>query len=459
MINVVLCGGMGSRLWPLSRKSYPKQFISLIDGESLFQLTLKRARTLAEETILIGGEETYFLAQDQLKAIGISEKSVRLMLEPVGRNTAAAIAFAAVMSDADDVLLVAPSDHLIRDEKAFQSAVKQAEKLAKQGRLVTFGIVPESAHTGYGYIEAGEDGEVKNFHEKPGQEMAQKYLETGGFYWNSGLFCFKAGVFLEELKRHQGDVYSAVAKAMADKEGAEKEKMVRVDLEAMMAIPEISVDYAVMEKSENVVVVPMDVGWSDVGCFDQVADVFETDVNGNTISDQFVGVNARDNVVISRDRLVAAVGVEDLIIVDTEDAVLVSKRGKSQEVRELVKLIGDERYTDEQPTMFRPWGKYQVLLGESGYQVKRISVKPGCRLSLQRHAHRDEHWTVVEGNGVFELDGVERDVSVNDQMVIQKGQWHRISGGKTGLVFVEVQLGGYLGEDDIERKEDDFGRV
>ena len=473
MTNIILCGGNGTRLWPISRSLMPKQFVKLFDGQSLFQLTVERNHHICNRQYIVSNAEQYFLALDQLNEMKLRRNN--FLLEPVGRNTAPAIALACFDLDHEDVVLISPSDHLIKDQEAYVKVVDRAKELADKDYLVTFGIKPEYAETGYGYIEAdGED--VKAFHEKPDAAVAQTYFDAGNYYWNSGMFCFKAGVFLDELKKYAPDIYTASLQAYenakSDDLNADSilgyDDMVRVMHDDMAAIPEDSIDYAVMEKSKKVKVVASDIEWSDLGSFDALYDEVEKDENGNASIvtgkkevGEIIMNNAANNLIIS-DKLVAAIDVDDLLIVDTTDALLISKKGSSQKVKEVVKQLkkrGSE-LTNIHMTAYRPWGSYTILDELDSYKVKRIVVNPGKRLSLQKHFHRSEHWIVVSGTATVTRGEDEFLVRANESTYIPMGEIHRLENvGKIPLVMIEAQVGEYLGEDDIVRISDDFKRV
>lgn len=460
MINILLCGGSGTRLWPLSRTLFPKQFVRLFQGQSLFQLTIERNQALCEQTMIVSNTEQYFLALDQMQ--GLIATSPRFVLEPVARNTAPAIALACMAVDPEEIVLITPSDHLIKDHQAYTQAVKQAQKLASQDHIVTFGIQPHYAETGYGYIHANGD-DVISFKEKPDQTTAQSYLDQGGYYWNAGIFCCKAGVYLQALQAHALDIYEACQQAILGQTQAHE---LRPSIQAMNAIPAQSIDYAVMEQATNVKVVACDIGWSDLGSFDALAEQLphkddNVITHTHTPAIQPITHNATDNLVISHDRQIALLDVKDLIVVDSDDALLIASKGSSQQVKQVL-----EQIKRKQPELaqvhrlaYRPWGSYQVLVDAPQYKVKRIVVKPQGKLSLQKHYHRNEHWIVVSGTAVVTLDDQEFLLRPNESTYIKMGQVHRLENrGCIDLVMIEVQSGEYTGEDDIVRFEDIYQR-
>ncbi|MEA3490276.1 MAG: mannose-1-phosphate guanylyltransferase/mannose-6-phosphate isomerase [Campylobacterota bacterium] len=460
MTNIILCGGNGTRLWPISRTLMPKQFVKLFDDQSLFQLTLQRNQESCKKEMIVSNAEQYFLAVDQMEELGFDTegRDGRFLLEPVGRNTAPAIALACLALDPQELVLVTPSDHLIKDKEAYSDVIGQAEALASQDYLVTFGITPEFADTGFGYIEA-EGQDVIAFKEKPDLKRAQSYVDAGNYYWNSGMFCFKAGVFLEELKKYAPEIFTASSDAF---ERSIKDTMIRVTHEDMEQIPEDSIDYAVMERSDRVKVVSSSIGWSDLGSFDALAKEFDNDEDGNSIDDNLIALDAKDNFVYSSGRMVTIAGVDDLIVVDTADALLVTKKGNSQKIKQIVaELKGRETELHHiHLTAHRPWGTYTVLEDSPNYKIKRIVVKPGKRLSLQKHFHRSEHWIVVSGTALVRVGEDEVLVRPNESTYIPMGELHRLENpGKVDVVLIEAQVGSYLGEDDIIRVEDDFKRV
>ena len=458
MINIILCGGNGTRLWPVSRTLMPKQFLKLFNNKSLFQLTVERNSKICRSHLIVSNAEQYFIALDQLEEINKTNKNHEIvnkyLLEPVGRNTAPAIALACLTLDPEEVVLVTPSDHLIKSEDEYSTVLKKANELALQDNLVTFGIKPTFPEIGFGYIESdGED--VKAFHEKPDLETAKRYLKEGDFHWNSGMFCFKAGVFLDELKKYSPGIYDACRKAIK----TESSNMTRVTHEDMMTIPEDSIDYAVMEHSSKVKVVAADINWSDVGSFDALYEELPKDENHNTDNKNLVTVNSKKNLVYGNKKI-ALIDIDDLLIVDTPDALLISKKGSSQKIKEVVKEISkDSELHNIHLTTHRPWGTYSILEDTEGYKIKRLVVKPGKRLSLQKHFHRSEHWIVVSGTATVTVGEETRLVRPNEGTYIKMGELHRLENeGRIPVILIEAQVGEYTGEDDIVRIEDDFRR-
>ncbi len=466
MTNIILCGGSGTRLWPISRTLMPKQFVRLFDGTSLFQMTLQRNLSTCEDHMIVSNAEQYFLAIDQIEELDSNGSKMRhssFLLEPVGRNTAPAIALACMAVDPEEIVLVTPSDHLIKDEDAYLKVVEKAKTLAEQDYLVTFGITPEHPETGFGYIEA--DGEIVTaFHEKPDKATAEKYLEANShsssrYLWNSGMFCFRAGIFLEEIQKYSPEIYQ---KSLEAYETTDKSNFLRITHDAMAAIPEESIDYAVMEKSECVRVVSSDIGWGDLGSFDALDAEMPRDSDGNTIADNLIAIQSHNNFIHSSGRMVTLADVDDLIVVDTPDALLVSRKGSSQKIKDIVReLKGRESELHHiHLTAHRPWGTYTILEESANYKIKRIVVKPGKRLSLQKHFHRSEHWIVVSGTAIVTIGEEENLVRANESTYIPMGEAHRLSNpGKIDVVLIEAQVGSYLGEDDIVRLQDDFKRV
>jgi len=454
MTNIILCGGSGTRLWPISRTLMPKQFVKLFDDKSLFQLTVERNSKVCESQFIVSNTEQYFLALDQLEELQKTKN--KYLLEPIGRNTAPAIALSCMALDKDELVLVTPSDHLIKDEKAYEQSLEKAKELSLENNLVTFGIKPTFAETGFGYIEA-ENHDVKAFHEKPDSKTAQSYLDAGNYYWNSGMFMFKAGVFLEELQKYSPEVYDTSLIAFKN---SSQNTVIRIKHEDMVKIPEDSIDYAVMEKSFKVKVIPSDIDWSDVGSFDALYEELPKDENNNTLNDKHISIDSKNNLIYGKNKYIATIDVEDLIIVDTGDALLVSKKGSSQKVKEVVSEIKKvSELHNIHLTAHRPWGTYTVLEDTPGYKIKTIVVKPGKKLSLQKHYHRNEHWIVVSGTATVTVGEETKLIRPNESRYIKMGEVHRLANdGKIPVVLIEAQVGEYTGEDDIVRLEDDFNR-
>jgi mannose-1-phosphate guanylyltransferase len=454
LTNLILCGGSGTRLWPISRTLMPKQFVKIFNNRSLFQLTVDRNSELCNNRLIVSNTEQYFLALDQLEEMEKSES--QYLLEPIGRNTAPAIALACMTLHPDEIVLVTPSDHIIQNLEAYKNAVKEAENMANRGNLVTFGIKPAFPETGFGYIEAdGQD--VKCFHEKPDILTAEKYLKDGNYYWNSGMFCFQAGAFLDELKKYSPEIYNMSNRAF---ENAKKGIPIRIQHDDMVSIPEDSIDYAVMEQSKIVKVIKSDIGWNDVGSFDSLYEQLPKDSDGNSINDKHIGIESKNNLIYGQDRVIATIGIEDTIVVDTGDALLITKKGLSQKVKE---IVGEIKKTTQlhniHLTAHRPWGTYTVLEDNRGYKIKKIEVKPKSKLSLQKHFHRNEHWIVVSGTATVTVGENKYLVRPNESTYIKMGEIHRLENeGVIPLTLIEVQVGEYTEEDDIIRILDDFDR-
>lgn len=476
LIPVILSGGAGTRLWPVSREAHPKPFMKLADGQSLLQKTFLRAARLdgIGSLLTITNREHYFKTRDEYEMAGAgSIPDLAFLLEPAGRNTAPAIALGALKIVAEygpgAIMLVLPADHLIGDMDAFSHAVKQALRCAEDGALVTFGIVPTAPETGYGYIECGKESavtgarHVRRFVEKPTRALASEYLASGNFLWNAGIFCFRVETILRELETHAPQLYESVLncwEATRAKAG-NYPSMMQIDPPSFTHVPDISIDYAVMERSENVIVVPGDFGWSDIGSWSAVSALMRPDESGNRVVGEAVLVDTENTYIQSESRLVAAIGLEHLIIIDTPDALLVADRDQAQAVKKVVeklKLQAHESYRLHR-TVSRPWGTYTVLEEGSRFKIKRIEVRPGASLSLQMHHHRSEHWVVV--SGMAKVINGEREifVNVNESTFISAGHKHRLENpGVIDLVMIEVQSGDYLGEDDIIRFEDRYDR-
>jgi len=463
-----MAGGSGSRLWPLSRQLNPKQFLKLADANlSMLQQTITRLTPLDfAPPVLVCNEQHRFLAAEQLRQLGYEKSSI--ILEPAGRNTAPAIALAALklISAGDDpLMLVLAADHLIANNNAFHCSIANARRLAESGRLVTFGIVPTHAETGYGYIKRGAEigansFTVDRFVEKPNAETAECYLASGNYLWNSGMFLFRASRFLQELATHRPDILAACERAMGN--ATEDMDFTRVDAEAFAACPEDSIDYAVMEKTADAAVVSLDAGWSDIGSWSALWDVTDKDEDGNAMTGDVMLHDSSDTFVRAEHRLVAAVGVRDLVIVETKDAVLIAHRDQAQEVKRIVERIkqdGRHEHINHRE-VYRPWGVYDSIDQGDRYQVKRITVKPGAKLSVQMHHHRAEHWIVVSGTARVTNGDRTYLVAENESTYIPIGQVHALENpGVIDLELIEVQSGSYLGEDDIVRFEDRYGRV
>jgi len=458
---VIMAGGSGTRLWPLSRAAHPKQFLALQGDDTMLQATVKRLSGLdVKSSVTICNEDHRFFVAEQLREI---DKLGSIILEPVGRNTAPAIALAAFASNEDDLLLVLAADHVIQDQAAFTKAVTDAVPLAETGKLVTFGIVADKPHTGYGYIKKGVGQGigfvVDKFVEKPSLELAQDYLTSGEYYWNSGMFLVKASRYLNELSKFRPDIYEVCKSSMA--EVKTDFDFVRIDSEKFEGCPSESIDYAVMEKTDDAVVVPMDAGWSDIGSWSSLWDISSKDQNGNAIHGDVMLHESKNSYIRTDGQLVAAIGVENLVIVSTKDALVVATKESVQNV----KFIAEKLKNQDRPEwahhreVCRPWGKYDSIdLGER-YQAKRITVKPGAKLSVQMHHHRAEHWVVVSGTAKVTNGEITFLLSENESTYIPIGVIHALENpGKVDLELIEIQTGTYLGEDDIVRFSDRYGR-
>lgn len=469
---VILSGGSGSRLWPVSRKLRPKQFLPLIEEDrTLFQATLARLSGLPGKQlpIIVCNEEHRFMVAEQLQSLGLQHQGI--LLEPVGRNTAPAVAVAALSlwekaTQQDPIMLVLPADHVIPDVAAFQQAIMDASQLAAAGYLVTFGITPVAPETGYGYIEQGKrlDGfanawQVAAFAEKPDAATAQRYLEGGKHFWNAGIFMFKASVFLHELETFRPDILAACKQTL--QKARHDLDFVRLDAAAFKACPSDSIDYAVMEHTRHAATVPLNAGWNDVGAWSAVWEVSPRDAANNVLRGNVMVNEARNNLVFTEDRLVTLVGVDDLIVIETKDATLVAHKDKAQDVKKIVAALEAEGRSEAiiHRLVNRPWGCYDSVDAGERFQVKRITVKPGAKLSLQKHHHRAEHWIVVKGTAEVTCDERTFLLTENQSTYIPLGSTHRLSNpGKVPLELIEVQSGSYLGEDDIVRFEDQYGR-
>jgi mannose-1-phosphate guanylyltransferase len=472
LIPTILCGGAGSRLWPVSRELHPKPFIRLADGQSLLQKAYLRGAALADvtEILTVTNRDLLFKTADEYKeVIAATDKPLgnSFILEPFGRNTAPAIAAATLQVAAthgdDALLLVLAADHLIADQPAFAQAVAQAKQLAAQGKIVTFGIRPEAPETGYGYIEA-DGNTVLRFVEKPSLKNAQEYLNSGRYLWNSGMFCFSAGVMLREMEQYCPNILAATRACMVQSRKTTGTDFTQIELnpEIFDQVPDDSIDYAVMEKSKNIAVVSCSIGWSDIGSWNALGDLTTADEKGNRIEGEALTLDVSNCFIQSNERIVGAVGVHDLIIIDTADAILVADRNRAQDVKQLytrLKAEGHEAHKLHR-TVHRPWGTYTILEEGARFKIKRIEVKPGGKLSLQMHHHRSEHWIVVSGMANVTNGDSELLVNTNESTYIPAGHKHRLENvGVVDLVMIEVQSGEYLGEDDIVRFEDVYGRT
>ena len=460
---VILAGGSGTRLWPLSRSAHPKQFLALHGDDTMLQSTVKRLEGLdIESSITICNEEHRFFVAEQLREI---DKLGSIILEPMGRNTAPAIALAALSSkdDQDPLLLVLAADHVIQDGAAFTKAVKDAIPLAESGKLVTFGVVAHEPNTGYGYIKRGKSKSpgftVDAFVEKPSFEVAEEYLESGDYFWNSGMFLFKASRYLEQLQKHRSDIYDACQLSMKDV--SKDNDFLRVNKPVFEGCPSESIDYAVMEKTEHAVVVPMDAGWSDIGSWSSLWNISKKDLNGNSVHGDVILHETNNSYVRTDGRLVAAIGVDELVIVSTKDVLVVAHKDSDQDVKKVAEQLKQKKRTEWEVhrEVYRPWGKYDSIDNGDRYQAKRITVRPGAKLSVQMHHHRAEHWIVVSGTARVTNGEKSFLLSENQSTYIPVGVVHALENpGKVDLELIEIQTGSYLGEDDIVRFEDKYGR-
>ncbi len=463
---VILAGGTGSRLWPLSRELYPKQLLQLIDETSLLQTTVLRVAQLAEvlPPLLVVGEEHRFITRRQIDGLGLGN-NYNILLEPIGRNTAPAVCgaveYCAAEPEADEetILLVLPADHLILRKKAFQDVVAKAVNLAAEGKIVTFGIEPQYPETGYGYIEQGEGTSVNSFREKPDLETAKSYIEQGNYFWNSGMFAFSIKTFRAEMERLAPEILGCMKESVLL--GKRDGNFFRLDEGAMTRCPSDSLDYALMEKTDLAAVVAADLDWSDIGSWHALWEVSDKDENGNVVQGDVIMEDTRNCLVRSEDTLVATVGLEDTLVVETSDAVLVAPLSRAQDVKMIVTRLKKSSRGEFRlhRTVHRPWGSYTVLEQHERYQIKRITVSPGSKLSLQMHHHRHEHWVVVSGTARITNGDDVFLLYENQSTYIPAGVNHRLENpGVIDLELIEVQNGSYLGEDDIVRFEDDYGR-
>lgn len=456
-----MAGGSGSRLWPLSRATHPKQFLALNGEDTMLQATVKRLSSLnIKSFITICNEEHRFLVAEQMRQI---DKLGSIILEPIGRNTAPALALAAHLSDEDDLLLVLAADHIIENDQLFVRTIEKAIPLAKLDNLVTFGIVAESPHSGYGYIKRGQkEGvgfKVSEFVEKPSIELAQKYVNSGDYYWNSGMFLLKASLYLKELSKFSPVIYKNCQLAL---EKVERDHdFIRINKDKFLKCPNQSIDYAIMEKTNNAIVIPMDVGWNDVGSWSSLWEISKKDVNGNATYGDVMIQDSRNLYIRTEGILVAAIGLEDMILVATKDAIMVANKDSVQNIRAITQSLeafGRDEWAINRE-VHRPWGKFDKIDSGERYQVKRITVNPGAKLSLQMHHHRSEHWVVVSGTARVTKGNKTFLLSENESTYIPVGVIHSLENpGKEKLDLIEVQSGRYLGEDDIVRLDDCYGR-
>ena len=465
IVPVILSGGSGTRLWPLSRKLHPKQFINLVNETTLFQDTILRLPEDVAEPLIICNEEHRFLAAEQLREIG--KKTKGIILEPEGRNTAPAVALAALQfinKGEDPILLVLSADHLIKNIEAFHQSITIASELAENNKLITFGVVPDKAETGYGYIEANINNtddyySIKSFTEKPSQKNAKKYLDSVNYLWNSGMFMFKASVYLSELEKFEPEILSACKKSCTT-ENIDSD-FIRIDNDAFHQCPNESIDYAVMEHTKNGVVVPLDANWSDVGSWSSLWDIKTKDNNDNVSEGDVFLEDVKNTYTYSSNRLVSVIGVSNLVIVDTQDALLVADKQQTHNIKKIVARLNNDKRSevDNHRKVFRPWGYYDSVDSEEGFQVKRIVVNSGAKLSLQKHKYRAEHWVVVKGVALVTCGDKVFELVENQSTYIPQGSLHRLENHQDiPLEIIEIQTGSYLGEDDIIRFEDDYQR-
>ena len=465
IVPVILSGGSGTRLWPLSRKLHPKQFINLVNETTLFQDTILRLPKDVAEPLIICNEEHRFLAAEQLREIG--KKTKGIILEPEGRNTAPAVALAALQfinKGEDPILLVLSADHLIKNIEAFHQSITIASELAENNKLITFGVVPDKAETGYGYIEANINNtddyySIKSFTEKPSQKNAKKYLDSVNYLWNSGMFMFKASVYLSELEKFEPEILSTCKKSCTT-ENIDSD-FIRIDNDAFHQCPNESIDYAVMEHTKNGVVVPLDANWSDVGSWSSLWDSRTKDNNNNFSEGDVFLEDVKNTYTYSSNRLVSIIGVSNLVIVDTQDALLVANKQQTHNIKKIVARLNNDKRSevDNHRKVFRPWGYYDSVDSEEGFQVKRIVVNSGAKLSLQKHKYRAEHWVVVKGVALVTCGDKIFELVENQSTYIPQGSLHRLENHQDiPLEIIEIQTGSYLGEDDIIRFEDDYQR-
>ncbi|MDC0101043.1 mannose-1-phosphate guanylyltransferase/mannose-6-phosphate isomerase [Alphaproteobacteria bacterium] len=461
---IIMAGGSGTRLWPLSRANHPKQFLALHGEDTMLQSTFKRLEGLnIQSSVTVCNDEHRFFVAEQLRQI---DKLGSIILEPIGKNTAPAIAVAALASqeDEDPILLVLPADHVIQDEEMFRKTVLGAIPMARSGHLVTFGIEPHEPNTGYGYIKKGKPKEVgfmvDSFVEKPSIELATEFVKSEDYLWNSGMFLFTASRFLEELKKHRPDIYDSCQLSLKDI--SKDNDFIRINKEAFENCPSVSIDYAVMEKTDDAVVVAMDVGWSDIGSWSSLWDISKKDSRGNAKYGDVIAYESNNSYMRTDEKLIAAIGVDDLVIVSTKDVVFVAHKDRVQDVKVITQQLKDAERTEwsYNREVYRPWGKYDSIANDGEYQVKKLTVAPGAKLSVQKHFHRSEHWVVVAGQARVHYGGESFDLQINESTYHGKEVVHALeNSGEVPLELIEVQVGSYLGEDDIVRLDDIYGRL
>lgn len=465
---VILAGGSGTRLWPLSRQLYPKQFLPLTGSATMLELTVDRLADLdCAPPIIVCNEEHRFIAAEQLRLANIAHNGI--ILEPSGRNTAPAICLAALLAkeiNSDPTLLILPADHHMGRPEAFVQAVKNATQTALDGALVTFGITPDQPATGYGYIKAQSAGgslqpqKISQFVEKPSRELAQQYVDSGEYLWNSGIFMFQATSFMDELQSLRADIHHCCVEAWTNK--TSDMDFLRPDKQIFETCPAESIDYALMEKTANAMVMPMDPQWNDLGSWSALLDLLPKNGDGNVEVGDVIGIDSADNYIHAEHKLVSTLGVRDLVIIDTKDALLVAHRDNVEDVKKLVQILKKQQRSEyiHHREVYRPWGKYDSMDQGQRFQVKRITVKPKAKLSVQMHHHRAEHWVVVSGTAKVTIDKVEKLISENESVYIPIGAVHALENpGKIPIELIEIQSGTYLGEDDIVRFEDLYGRA
>ena len=465
IVPIILSGGSGTRLWPLSRTLFPKQFMSLVNETTLFQDTILRLPKGLSEPLIICNEEHRFLAAEQLREI--NRKTKGIILEPMGKNTAPAIALSALKFidiDEDPILLVLSADHLMTNVTEFHHSIEVGEKLAENNKLITFGVIPDKPETSYGYIEANINNiddhySIKSFTEKPSQKDAKKYLDSGDYLWNSGIFMFKASIYLDELQKFEPDILSACKKSFKTKNI--DSDFIRIDNETFNQCPNQSIDFAVMEQTKNGVVIPLYANWSDVGSWSSLFDVKKKDSNNNVSEGDVMLENVNNTFTFSSDRLISVIGVSNLVIIDTQDALLVADRKQTHNIKKIVKKLKKENRSEVEKhrKVFRPWGYYDLIDSGVGFLVKRIVVNSGAKLSLQKHKFRSEHWVVVKGVALVTCGNKTFELKENQSTYISSDSLHRLENHQnTPLEIIEIQTGSYLGEDDIVRLKDDYQR-